>query len=256
MSHFAVCCGQKLAASAATQFDPLLEVSSDTASIAGPAAAPRVAAGKNTGCGDPAESAPAGWGDGAVHSDDEEHEDGLALVYAGLPPDLPRAASLPSGAQDDGGAGAAPLQQSHPQSPSSIALLSQAPTALQAVSASADCTSVLGAPLSQAGDCRTSIAEQQLCVPSMAEATEDAEGSTAPVAPKSPQASLSTAEQEAADHAFAMAVHRQQVAEEAARRKRARDLMCATEGSAKQAKSRGMIRRGPLDTFVVRTPST
>ena len=226
-------------------------------STAGMAAAPRAMAGNSTSSGDPAESAPAGWGDRAVHSDDEEHEDGLALVYAGLPPDLPRTASLPSAAQVGGGAGAAPQQESQLQLQPSAGLSSQGPTAVQPVTASADSASVLGAPLSQAAAaCCVTVATQQLCVSSVAGATEHAEGNIDPTAPQSPQAPLSTAEQEAADRAFAMAVHRQQVAEEAARRKRARELICAAEGSAKQAKSGGMIRRGPLDTFVVRTPST
>jgi len=222
------------------------------------AAGPRVAvAGNGTSSGDPAESVSPGWGDRAANSDDEEHEDGLALVYAGLPPDLPCAASLPSAVQEGGGAGAVPQQQSRPQSRPSSGLSSQGSTAVQPVSASADSASVLGAPKGQAAaDGRiTGTALQQSLPLTMAEAGEDAEHNTAPQAP-SPQAPLSTAEQEAADRAFAMAVHRQQVAEEAARRKRARELACPARGSAKQARSSDMIRRGPLDTFVVRTPST
>ena len=177
---------------------------------------------------------PACWGDRVhVHSDDEEHEDGLALVYAGMPPDQPRTASLPAARETVD----SPVQQlqSHPQQQPSAGLMTQDSTASQPASVSADRALQLETTASQvATPAGSASTVQQPLLPGMDSAQViDA----ALAAPQSSQALLSATEQEAADRAFAMAVHRQQVAEESARRKRARELMFVNDNSAKQAKS-------------------
>ena len=202
------------------------------------------------------ESTSAEWGVRAAHSDDEEHEDGLALVYAGPPPDQQRPATASSIAQTATGS-----EAQHEKQPIQSGLQPsqwisrQDSTAQQPADLPPDCAMVPAEPVrhmdaSGSGNFTSSDG----AVPCMDSVHSHGNG-VSPTAPQ-PSATLQAiSEQEAADRAYALTLHREQVAAEAARRKRSRELLFATTGSAKHAKGGDVTRKGPLDTFVVRTPS-
>jgi hypothetical protein len=231
------------------------------------------------------------WDSGANgrdYSDDEEHEDGLALVYAGPPPDQQHwppskpqtetapnhSAALPAGLPVTR-PGLLPLQpqQQQPQ-PQQTRLLQPSPgrgsspardagaadvpvvshAALAYETRAPGSNAALSPNHDAAGGGEVQRGDHAEEVDGRLTTAEEAD---VPLMAGLPFKSVAAVpEQEAADRAYAQRLHREQVAEEAARRKRAR-VLSAASGLAKRGKSGEAVRKqGPLDTFVVRTPST